>query len=69
MVPLVLRTSDRIRVVKLLRQAVMQAKSQDTLTMSLEGILPRSAPSIRLQPLVPEYIIGLNDTLAALGET
>jgi uncharacterized protein (DUF58 family) len=57
MVPLVLGTSDRIRVVKRLRQAVVQMKSQDTLTISLEGIPARSPLSIRLQPLVPEYII------------
>jgi uncharacterized protein (DUF58 family) len=57
MVPLVLGTSDRIRVVKRLRQAVVQMKSQNTLTISLEGIPARSPVSIRLQPLVPEYII------------
>lgn len=43
MVPLVLRTSDHIRVVKRLRQAVVQMKSQDTLTISLKGI-PRRSP-------------------------
>ncbi|RIE08627.1 DUF58 domain-containing protein [Candidatus Cryosericum hinesii] len=57
MVPLVLRTSDRISVVKRLRQAVVQMKSQDTLTISLEGIPRRSPLSIQLEPLVPEYII------------
>jgi uncharacterized protein (DUF58 family) len=57
MVPLVLRTSDRISVVKHLRQAVVQMKSQDTLTISLEDIPRRSPLSIQLQPLVPEYII------------
>ncbi|HEY5000943.1 MAG TPA: hypothetical protein VII15_03810, partial [Candidatus Cryosericum sp.] len=57
MVPLLLRTSDRIRVVKRLRQAVVQMKSQDTLTISLESIPRRSPLSIQLQPLVPEYII------------
>jgi len=57
MVPLVLGTSDRIRVVKHLRQAVVQMKSQNTLTISLEGIPSRSPLSIQLQPLVPEYII------------
>jgi len=57
MVPLVLGASDRIRVVRRLRQTVVQMKSQDTLTISLEGIPPRSPLSIRLQPLVPEYII------------
>jgi uncharacterized protein (DUF58 family) len=57
MVPLVLGTSDRIRVVKHLRQAVVQMKSRNTLTISLEGIPSRSPLSIQLQPLVPEYII------------
>jgi uncharacterized protein (DUF58 family) len=57
MVPLVLGTSDRIRVVKRLRQAVVQMKSRNTLTISLQGIPPRSPLSIQLQPLVPEYII------------
>src|SRR5664280_3735252 len=57
MVPLVLRTSDRINVVKRLRQAVTQMKSQDTLTISLEGITIHSPLSVQLQPLVPEYII------------
>lgn len=57
MVPLVLRTSDRMSVVKRLRQAVVQMKSQDTLTISLEGIPRRSPLSIQLEPLVPEYII------------
>jgi uncharacterized protein (DUF58 family) len=57
MVPLVLGTNDRIGAVKRLRQAVVQMKSQDTLTISLEGISTRSPLSIRLQPLVPEYII------------
>jgi uncharacterized protein (DUF58 family) len=57
MVPLVLGTSDRIRVVKHLRQAVMQMKSRNTLTISLEGIPSHSPLSIQLQPLVPEYII------------
>ena len=57
MVPLVLWTSDHITVVKHLRQAVVQMKSQNTMTVSLEGIPLRSPLSIRLQPLVPEYII------------
>jgi uncharacterized protein (DUF58 family) len=57
MVPLVLGTSDRVRVVKHLRQAVVQMKSRNTLTISLEGIPSRSPLSIQLQPLVPEYII------------
>ena len=57
MVPLVLRTSDRISVAKRLRQAVVQMKSQDILTISLEGIPTRSPLSIQLQPLLPEYII------------
>jgi uncharacterized protein (DUF58 family) len=57
MVPLVLGTSDRIRVVKHLRQSVVQMKSRNTLTISLEGVPSRSPLSIQLQPLVPEYII------------
>ncbi|MCX6084931.1 MAG: DUF58 domain-containing protein [Caldiserica bacterium] len=57
MVPLVLRTSDLTTVAKHLRHAVVQMKSQDTLTISLEGIPARSPLSVRLQPLVPEYII------------
>ncbi|MFZ2412701.1 MAG: DUF58 domain-containing protein [Candidatus Cryosericum sp.] len=57
MVPLVLTTSDHIKVTRRLRQSVVQMKSQNTLTISLEGVSRYSPLSVRLQPLLPEYII------------
>jgi uncharacterized protein (DUF58 family) len=57
MVPLVLTTSDHIGITKRLRQSVVQMKSQDTLTISLEGVSRHSPLSVQLQPLLPEYII------------
>lgn len=57
MVPLVLKTSDHVRAVRHLRQSVVQMKSHDALTISLEGVSHRSPLSIQLQPLLPEYII------------
>lgn len=57
MVPLVLTTSDHTRVTRHLRQAVVQMKAHDTLTISLEGISRYSPLSVHLQPLLPEYII------------
>jgi uncharacterized protein (DUF58 family) len=57
MAPLVLATSDRTGVVRHLRQTVVQMKSRDTLTISLQGV-PRFSPlSFQLQPLLPQYII------------
>jgi uncharacterized protein (DUF58 family) len=57
MAPLVLSTSDHITAVRHLRQSVVQMKSHDTLTISLEGVSRRSPLSVQLQPLLPEYII------------
>ncbi|MHB8070644.1 MAG: DUF58 domain-containing protein [Candidatus Cryosericum sp.] len=57
MVPLLLTTSDRITAVRHLRQSVVQMKSHDTLTISLDGVSRRSPLSVQLQPLLPEYII------------
>ncbi len=57
MVPLVLTTSDHIKVTRRLRQSVVQMKSQNTLTISVEGVSRYSPLSVRLQPLLPEYII------------
>ncbi len=57
MAPLVLTTSDHIGVVRHLRQTVVQMKSRDTLTISLQSV-PRFSPlSFQLQPLLPQYII------------
>lgn len=57
MVPLVLKASDHTTVVRHLQHSVLQMKSQDMLTLALEGIPARSPLSIQLQSLLPEYII------------
>ena len=57
MVPLVLQTSDHVQVTRRLRQAVIQVKSGNLLTIAADG-LPRYSPiSIQLQPVLPAYII------------
>jgi uncharacterized protein (DUF58 family) len=57
MVPLVLRAYQRVNISRRLRQSVVQMKSQDTITMTLEGMSPRSPLSIQLEVLLPPYII------------
>jgi hypothetical protein len=57
MVPLVLRAYQRVNVSRRLRQSVVQMKSQDTITMTLEGMGSRSPLSIQLDVLLPPYII------------
>ncbi|MCE5193327.1 MAG: DUF58 domain-containing protein [Candidatus Cryosericum sp.] len=57
MVPLVLKASDSIAVMAHVQHSVVQMKSQNVLTVVLEGIPRRSPLSIRFQTLLPEYVI------------
>jgi len=57
MVSLVLKASDSIAVMAHVQHSVVQMKSQDVLSVVLEGIPRRSPLSIRFQTLLPEYVI------------
>lgn len=57
MVPLVLKTSDQATVNKRVQHSVVQMKSQDLLTLTLDNIPVRFPLAVSLRPLLPEYII------------